>query len=175
MFDASHRVLLRLIEDGVVSGLRIDHPDGLADPRAYLRTCATRSGGAWVVVEKIVEGDEALPADWACAGTTGYDALQRICGLFVDPAGRAGPGRALAELATPGDPASLTWDAGAGAVPPRRPGRDALAGGRPARRRRVRGLPVGGAAARLLPARADRGAGGAARRDPGLPRLRRPR
>ena len=57
-----------------LQGLRIDHPDGLADPRGYLRRLAEATGGAWVVVEKILEGDEQLPADWPCAGTTGYDA-----------------------------------------------------------------------------------------------------
>ena len=52
----------------------------------YLRRLATATDGAWVVVEKILEGDEPLPADWPCAGTTGYDALLRVGGLFVDPA-----------------------------------------------------------------------------------------
>ena len=57
--------------EGLVDGLRIDHPDGLADPRGYLRRLAEATGGVWVVVEKILEGDEQLPADWPCAGTTG--------------------------------------------------------------------------------------------------------
>src|SRR5207344_3301391 len=67
--------------------LRIDHPDGLADPRGYLDRLAERSGGAYVVVEKVLERGEELPADWACAGTTGYEALATVGGLFVDPAG----------------------------------------------------------------------------------------
>ncbi|MEW1957623.1 malto-oligosyltrehalose synthase [Kineococcus sp. NPDC059986] len=92
VFDATHRLLLELVHDGSLQGLRIDHPDGLADPRGYLErlAAATREGdgpSAWVVVEKILEGDELLPTDWACAGTTGYDALQRIGGVFLDPAG----------------------------------------------------------------------------------------
>ena len=70
-----------------MDGLRVDHPDGLADPRGYLRRLAAATGGAWVVVEKILEAGEALPGDWACAGTTGYDALRLVDGLFVDPAG----------------------------------------------------------------------------------------
>ena len=70
-----------------MDGLRVDHPDGLADPRGYLRRLAAATGGAWVVVEKILEAGEALPADWACAGTTGYDALRLVDGLFVDPEG----------------------------------------------------------------------------------------
>jgi len=87
VFDATHTLIEQLILDGSLTGLRIDHPDGLADPRAYLRQLAAATDGTWVAVEKILEGDEALPADWACAGTTGYDALNRIGGLFVDPAG----------------------------------------------------------------------------------------
>jgi len=91
VFDASHALLLELLRAGDLQGLRIDHPDGLADPRNYLRRLAevTREGdsSAWVVVEKILEGEETLPEDWECAGTTGYDALQRIGGLFLDAAG----------------------------------------------------------------------------------------
>ncbi len=88
VFDASHALLVELVADGSVDGLRVDHPDGLADPRGYLDRLAEATGGAWVVVEKILEGDEPLPADWACAGTTGYDLLWRVGALFVDPSGR---------------------------------------------------------------------------------------
>jgi len=87
VFDATHEVITGLVAEGVVDGLRVDHPDGLADPRGYLRRLAEATGGAWVVAEKILGPDEALPADWACAGTTGYDALRVIDGLFLDPAG----------------------------------------------------------------------------------------
>ncbi|MGY4772730.1 malto-oligosyltrehalose synthase [Kribbella sp. CWNU-51] len=89
VFDATHELLLALLHEGKLNGFRIDHPDGLADPRGYLRRLAERTGGAWVVVEKILEGTEELPHDWPCAGTTGYDALLRVGGLFVDPAGAA--------------------------------------------------------------------------------------
>jgi len=89
VFDATHQLLLALLNEGKLNGFRIDHPDGLADPRGYLRRLAERTGGAWVVVEKILEGDEELPRDWPCAGTTGYDALLRVGGLFVDPSGAA--------------------------------------------------------------------------------------
>jgi len=89
VFAATHRVLLRLVAEGLVDGLRVDHPDGLADPRGYLGRLAAETGGAWVVTEKILSGDEKLPADWACAGTTGYDTLAVAGGLFVDPAGAA--------------------------------------------------------------------------------------
>lgn len=87
VFAASHAKILELVRDGVVDGLRIDHPDGLADPEAYLRRLGEAVGGRWTVVEKILTGPERLPAEWPVAGTTGYDALYRIDGLFTDPAG----------------------------------------------------------------------------------------
>ncbi|WP_097937526.1 malto-oligosyltrehalose synthase, partial [Streptomyces sp. rh207] len=89
VFDATHAKVLELLRDGVLDGLRIDHPDGLAAPAAYLERLNGATGGRWTVVEKILTGDERLPADWAVAGTTGYDALHRIDGLFTDPSGAA--------------------------------------------------------------------------------------
>ncbi|MEK8145478.1 hypothetical protein NKH18_41260 [Streptomyces sp. M10(2022)] len=89
VFAATHGKVLELVRDGVVDGLRIDHPDGLADPAAYLEQLAGATGGRWTVVEKILTGPETLPAGWAVAGTTGYDALHRIDGLFTDPMGAA--------------------------------------------------------------------------------------
>ena len=74
---------------GVPVGLRIDHPDGLADPGGYLDALADATGGAYVVVEKILQHGEKLPPRWATAGTTGYDALAEIDRVFVDPDGRA--------------------------------------------------------------------------------------
>ncbi len=87
VFDATHELLLSLHAGGTVDGFRIDHPDGLADPRGYLDRLADRTGDAWVVVEKILEGEETLQPSWRCAGTTGYDALLRVQQVFVDPAG----------------------------------------------------------------------------------------
>ncbi|WP_299540109.1 malto-oligosyltrehalose synthase [uncultured Streptomyces sp.] len=89
VFTATHAKVLELIADGVVDGLRVDHPDGLADPGAYLDRLAAATGSRWTVVEKILTGQETLPAGWAVAGTTGYDALHRIDGLFTDPDGAA--------------------------------------------------------------------------------------
>ncbi|MFJ4501732.1 malto-oligosyltrehalose synthase [Streptomyces sp. NPDC088864] len=89
VFAATHGKILELVRDGVVDGLRIDHPDGLADPAGYLERLSEASGGVWTVVEKILTGSERLPAGWAVAGTTGYDALYRIDGLFTDPQGAA--------------------------------------------------------------------------------------
>ncbi|MGW2653015.1 malto-oligosyltrehalose synthase [Streptomyces sp. NPDC001478] len=89
VFEATHAKILELVRDGVVDGLRIDHPDGLADPAGYLERLSAASGGVWTVVEKILTGTEPLPANWAVAGTTGYDALHRIDGLFTDAEGAA--------------------------------------------------------------------------------------
>jgi (1->4)-alpha-D-glucan 1-alpha-D-glucosylmutase len=86
VFQATHEVIVRLVKEGLVEGLRVDHPDGLADPRGYLTRLADATGGAWVVAEKILAPAETLPADWPCAGTTGYDALHVVDGLFLDPA-----------------------------------------------------------------------------------------
>ncbi|MEU8574117.1 malto-oligosyltrehalose synthase [Streptomyces asoensis] len=87
VFEATHGTVLRLLHEGVVDGLRVDHPDGLADPDAYLDRLHTASGGRWTVVEKILADGERLPDSWPVAGTTGYDALRHVDGLFTDPAG----------------------------------------------------------------------------------------
>jgi (1->4)-alpha-D-glucan 1-alpha-D-glucosylmutase len=101
VFDATHRVLLDLHARGVVDGFRIDHPDGLADPEGYLHRLREATGGpddaAWVVVEKILEPGEALPASWPCAGTTGYDAMSAVQTGLVDPAAAQALDRAWAQ------------------------------------------------------------------------------
>ena len=87
VFDESHERILHWVRQGWVDGLRVDHPDGLADPAGYLQRLKEASGGAYVLVEKILEPGELLPADFRCEGTTGYDALAQLDRLFVDPAG----------------------------------------------------------------------------------------
>jgi (1->4)-alpha-D-glucan 1-alpha-D-glucosylmutase len=87
VFDETHELVLRLVADGAVTGLRVDHPDGLRDPEGYLRRLFEATAGAWIVVEKILEPGEELPPTWPVAGTTGYDFLNLVGGLFVDPAG----------------------------------------------------------------------------------------
>ncbi|SHH82472.1 malto-oligosyltrehalose synthase [Streptomyces sp. 3214.6] len=87
VFEATHGTILRLLHEGVVDGLRVDHPDGLADPDGYLERLHGASRGRWTVVEKILADGERLPDSWPVAGTTGYDALRRVDGLFTDPAG----------------------------------------------------------------------------------------
>jgi (1->4)-alpha-D-glucan 1-alpha-D-glucosylmutase len=100
VFEATHRTLLDL--PGPIDGWRIDHPDGLADPRGYLDDLAAANPDKWVVVEKILGGEESLPTVWKCAGTTGYDALNMITAVLVDhprngPDGDGDPGRAAAD------------------------------------------------------------------------------
>ncbi|HEX7354137.1 MAG TPA: malto-oligosyltrehalose synthase [Mycobacteriales bacterium] len=87
VFDATHALVIDLVRDGVIDGLRIDHPDGLADPGGYLARLRERAP-VWTVVEKILEPGEVLPDTWPCAGTTGYDAARLVTGSFVDPSGR---------------------------------------------------------------------------------------
>lgn len=89
VFDESHAEIKRWFDEGLVDGLRVDHPDGLRDPAAYLDDLAALTGDAYVLVEKILEPGELLPADWATAGTTGYDALGLIDRVLTDPAGQA--------------------------------------------------------------------------------------
>jgi (1->4)-alpha-D-glucan 1-alpha-D-glucosylmutase len=112
VFDATHQLAFRLLADGKISGLRIDHPDGLWDPPSYFRKLQenyllhsagadltvissssegagskVNSGQAWplfVVAEKILAAGECLPEDWAVYGTTGYDFLGQVNGLFVN-------------------------------------------------------------------------------------------
>lgn len=90
VFDQTHVEVLRWIRDGLADGLRIDHPDGLVDPGGYLERLSTATGGAYVLVEKILEHGEALPAWWETDGTTGYDALAEIDRVLIDPAGEVG-------------------------------------------------------------------------------------
>lgn len=101
VFDRTHAEILRWVREGLVDGLRVDHPDGLVDPGAYLARLAAATADAAeqapapVWVEKILEhaateDPERLQADWATAGTTGYDAMAEIDRVLIDPAGEAG-------------------------------------------------------------------------------------
>lgn len=87
VFEEAHAEVGRWSREGLVDGLRVDHPDGLADPAGYLRWLKDISGGAYILVEKILEPGETLPEDFATEGTTGYDALADVDRVFVDPAG----------------------------------------------------------------------------------------
>ncbi len=97
VFEARHQEVLRLVHEGTVTGLRVDHIDGLWDPAGYLERLRARAlengageagfAGYYVIVEKILAGDEQLPRDWRACGTTGYDFLNWLNGVFVDPQG----------------------------------------------------------------------------------------
>ncbi|MDN5920302.1 MAG: malto-oligosyltrehalose synthase, partial [Pseudonocardia sp.] len=89
VFADTHREVLRwLAEDPTIIGLRVDHPDGLSDPGAYLRRLRGEIGpDRWLLVEKILDVGETLPVSWPVEGTTGYEALREVCGVFVDPDG----------------------------------------------------------------------------------------
>jgi (1->4)-alpha-D-glucan 1-alpha-D-glucosylmutase len=94
VFETTHALALRLVGEGKVTGLRVDHIDGLLDPEAYLsrlqnRLAASsgRPGTLFLVVEKILEAEETLPPQWPVAGATGYEFLGDVQGLFLDPRG----------------------------------------------------------------------------------------
>ena len=93
VFEATHALLGRLLADGSLQGVRIDHPDGLFDPRRYfdmLQGLAARATGdaslTYVVAEKILSASEQLPRTWKVHGTTGYDFLNDLNGVFIDVA-----------------------------------------------------------------------------------------
>jgi (1->4)-alpha-D-glucan 1-alpha-D-glucosylmutase len=84
VFEATHRLVLDLVAEGRVQGLRVDHIDGLADPAAYLKRLRAAIGPhCCLVVEKILEGDEQLPTDWPVDGTTGYEFIADLAGLLT--------------------------------------------------------------------------------------------
>lgn len=103
VFEAVHVLVLRLAEEGKITGLRVDHVDGLWDPLAYLERLQRRLGQApesgqapdgseslYVIVEKILSPREELPPEWPVAGTTGYDFLRVVQGVFLREEGLAG-------------------------------------------------------------------------------------
>ncbi|HEY0555676.1 MAG TPA: malto-oligosyltrehalose synthase, partial [Thermoanaerobaculia bacterium] len=98
VFADTHALVLRWLKEGVLDGLRIDHPDGLRDPEEYFERLRGEAPQAWVVVEKILEPGEPLRDSWPVEGTTGYDFLRRAGGLLVDPAGEEPLTRLYTEL-----------------------------------------------------------------------------
>ncbi len=102
VFDATHRLILQLYADGLIDGVRIDHIDGLADPRLYLRKLrrAMEAAGArrpaevphgapYIIIEKILAPRERLPTGWQTNGTTGYDFMDQVGAVLHDPDGEA--------------------------------------------------------------------------------------
>jgi (1->4)-alpha-D-glucan 1-alpha-D-glucosylmutase len=98
VFEATHAKIFQLVAEGLIDGLRIDHIDGLADPRGYCRKLRRRvdslSPGRHlpIYVEKILGEGETLHRDWAVDGTTGYEFMNQLSLLQHDPDGQPGPG-----------------------------------------------------------------------------------
>ena len=109
VFDDVHALVLGWLADGTIDGLRIDHIDGLRDPSAYLEQLRSRAPKAWLVVEKILAPGEPLPERWPIDGTTGYEFIRLVDGVFVDPSGQAPLDQLWAEFG--GDPAPLAAQA----------------------------------------------------------------
>ena len=87
VFGAAHALVLRWYASGWIDGLRVDHPDGLHDPTEYFKRLHAAAPDAWIVAEKILQPGETITEDWPVAGTTGYEFMRRVTGLFIDPAG----------------------------------------------------------------------------------------
>jgi (1->4)-alpha-D-glucan 1-alpha-D-glucosylmutase len=109
VFEDVHRLALELVRSGHVDGLRVDHVDGLADPKAYLNLLRREAGpDIFLVVEKILGRGETLPADWPIDGTTGYEFIGAMAGLLVDQDGATEMGTLYAANARHADIAEET-------------------------------------------------------------------
>lgn len=84
VFEGTHRLILGWVGEGKVQGLRIDHPDGLRDPRSYLERLAADAPSCWLLVEKILGDEERLPDDWPVDGTTGYEFVGLVLRVLID-------------------------------------------------------------------------------------------
>ena len=84
VFDHCHAMILKLVVEGKITGLRVDHVDGLHDPTRYLHSIRTRAGEIYTVVEKILAAEEQTPTFWPIDGTTGYDFMNVLNGIFCD-------------------------------------------------------------------------------------------
>jgi (1->4)-alpha-D-glucan 1-alpha-D-glucosylmutase len=98
VFDDTHEVVLKWVRDGDADGLRVDHVDGLRDPEQYLRRLRQAAPSTWITVEKILLYPERLPESWPVAGTTGYDFLNRVSGIFIEPGGEEALSRLYGEF-----------------------------------------------------------------------------
>ena len=87
VFEETHALILKWVREGVLDGLRIDHPDGLRDPLQYLERLRKAAPDAWLIGEKILETGEWLRDNWPIAGTSGYDFMNQAIGLLVQPQG----------------------------------------------------------------------------------------
>ena len=87
VFEETHALILRWLREGLLDGVRVDHPDGLRDPLQYFERLRSASPGAWIIGEKILESGEFLPSNWPIHGTSGYDFMNQVLGLLVKPDG----------------------------------------------------------------------------------------
>jgi (1->4)-alpha-D-glucan 1-alpha-D-glucosylmutase len=87
VFEETHALILQWLQRGVLNGVRVDHPDGLRDPKQYFQRLRERAPDAWIVAEKILEPGEYLRPDWPIDGTTGYDFLNAVTRVLVQSAG----------------------------------------------------------------------------------------
>lgn len=90
VFEDTHSLVFRLAQEGRLHGLRVDHLDGMTDPQAYLRQLRRRLPHTYIIAEKILAPDEVPPANWPIQGTTGYDFLLHLTGVFCDPSSKSG-------------------------------------------------------------------------------------
>ncbi|MGI3903231.1 MAG: malto-oligosyltrehalose synthase [Janthinobacterium lividum] len=108
VFDHAHRLVATMLRDGTIDGLRIDHIDGLLDPKGYLERLRARAPNrqgqaSYLVVEKILGPEEPLRADWPVDGTTGYEVTNQLLAVMIDPAAEASFSRIYAEFAGEAD------------------------------------------------------------------------
>lgn len=87
VFNATHYRIIQWLHNGVLDGVRVDHPDGLRDPKQYFERLRTNASEAWILAEKILQPNEKLRTDWPIAGTTGYDFLNMCNGLLINADG----------------------------------------------------------------------------------------
>lgn len=98
VFEETHRLILRWLREGVLDGVRVDHPDGLRDPLQYFKRLRDRAPEAWIIGEKILEPGEWLRTEWPIQGTSGYDFLNVVLGTLVKPEGLLRLGEVYAEF-----------------------------------------------------------------------------
>lgn len=84
VFADTHALILKWLREGVLDGIRIDHPDGLRDPRQYFERLRQSAPDVWIVAEKILEPGERFRSEWPIDGTTGYDFLNQVEGLYIE-------------------------------------------------------------------------------------------
>ena len=87
VFDETHALIVKWLKQGLLDGVRVDHPDGLRDPKQYFERLRARAPEAWIVGEKILEPGEWLREDWPVEGTSGYDFLNIAMGVLVNREG----------------------------------------------------------------------------------------